>query len=245
MIVVTAFFNAFSVRILAVLGLPRPYRQCACRTRRPCEYDLIRCRDRAAPGRVIPSASAALVIVDAVPIVMQWPGERAMPLSTSSHSSSVILPARNSAQYFQESVPLPSGSPCQFPRSMGPAGTKIAGIFMLAAAIIRAGVVLSQPPIRTAPSTGWLRKALLPPSQAYCDRASLKVLRTAPKGSSLATRLESRLLATPRFTSSTRCLKCAALIDVGPGVDDRDGHFLPVGGTIAHLFRAGLRPKCA
>jgi hypothetical protein len=36
-------------------------------------------------GSVRPSASAALVIVDAVPIVMQWPGERAMPDSTPSH----------------------------------------------------------------------------------------------------------------------------------------------------------------
>ena len=37
----------------------------------------------AAPGSVRPSASAALVIVEAVPIVMQWPGERAMPSSIS------------------------------------------------------------------------------------------------------------------------------------------------------------------
>ena len=37
----------------------------------------------AAPGSVTPSASAALVIVDAVPIVMQCPGERAMPFSIS------------------------------------------------------------------------------------------------------------------------------------------------------------------
>jgi hypothetical protein len=37
---------------------------------------------------------------------------------------------------------------------MGPAGTKIAGMFALAAPIISAGVVLSQPPIRTAPSKG-------------------------------------------------------------------------------------------
>ena len=39
----------------------------------------------AAPGSVKPSASAADVIVDAVPIVMQWPGERAMPSSISCH----------------------------------------------------------------------------------------------------------------------------------------------------------------
>ena len=37
----------------------------------------------AAPGNVMPSASAALVMVEAVPIVMQWPGERAMPCSIS------------------------------------------------------------------------------------------------------------------------------------------------------------------
>ncbi len=36
-----------------------------------------------APGRVSPSASAAAVIVEAVPMVMQWPGERAMPSSSA------------------------------------------------------------------------------------------------------------------------------------------------------------------
>ena len=43
----------------------------------------------AAPGSVMPSASAALVIVEAVPIVMQWPGERAMPFFEVLHSQSV------------------------------------------------------------------------------------------------------------------------------------------------------------
>src|SRR5438132_14371478 len=62
----------------------------------------------AAPGSARPSASAADVMVDAVPMVMQWPGERAMPSSISSHCLSVILPARFSAQYFQTSDPLPS-----------------------------------------------------------------------------------------------------------------------------------------
>ena len=55
----------------------------------------------AAPGSVTPSASTAHVIVEAVPIVMQCPGERAMPFSISCQSSSVISPARSSAQYFQ------------------------------------------------------------------------------------------------------------------------------------------------
>ena len=63
----------------------------------------------AAPGSVIPSASAALVIVEAVPIVMQSPGDRAMPCSISSQSSAVMPPARRSAQYFQTSLPDPSG----------------------------------------------------------------------------------------------------------------------------------------
>ena len=62
----------------------------------------------AAPGSVKPIASAAEVIVDAVPMVMQWPGERAMPSSISLHCASVMLPARFSAQYFQTSEPLPS-----------------------------------------------------------------------------------------------------------------------------------------
>ena len=65
----------------------------------------------AAPGSVRPSTSAALVIVLAVPMVMQWPGERAMPSSTSCQSSSVMLPARSSAQYFQVSEPEPRNWP--------------------------------------------------------------------------------------------------------------------------------------
>ncbi len=113
----------------------------------------------AAPGMVMPSTSATEVMVDAVPMVMQWPGERAMPPSISSQSSWVMFPARSSAQYFQLSVPEPSVLPCQLPRSIGPAGTKTAGTFMLAAAISSAGVVLSQPPISTAPSIGWLRSS--------------------------------------------------------------------------------------
>ena len=76
----------------------------------------------AAPGSVNPSVSTAEVMVEAVPITMQWPYERAIPSSTSRQSSSVMRPARSSAQYFQRSVPEPSGSPCKLPRSIGPAG---------------------------------------------------------------------------------------------------------------------------
>src|SRR3546814_2692759 len=50
------------------------------------------------------SVSATDVMVEAVPIVMQCPNERAMPASTSCHARSSIVPARNSAQYFHESL---------------------------------------------------------------------------------------------------------------------------------------------
>ena len=61
-------------------------------------------------------------MVAAVPITMQVPNERAMPPSISSQSSSVMLPARFSVQYFQTSEPEPRYSPFQLPRSIGPAG---------------------------------------------------------------------------------------------------------------------------
>ena len=41
-----------------------------------------------APVSVMPSASTAAVIVDAVPIVMQWPCERAIPSSSSRQAHS-------------------------------------------------------------------------------------------------------------------------------------------------------------
>ena len=60
-----------------------------------------------APGSVRPMASVIAVIVEAVPMVMQVPAERAMPPWTPSHSSSLMLPARRSSQYFQASDPEP------------------------------------------------------------------------------------------------------------------------------------------
>ena len=108
----------------------------------------------AAPGRVTPSASAALVIVEAVPMVMQCPGERAMPFSISCQSCWVMFPARSSAQYFQTSEPDPRVVPPQCPRSIGPAGRNSVGRSIDEAPMSSPGVVLSHPPISTAPSTG-------------------------------------------------------------------------------------------
>ncbi|CAM5688708.1 hypothetical protein SVIOM74S_00523 [Streptomyces violarus] len=70
-----------------------------------------------------------------------------------------MTPARLSSQYFHMSVPEPRTSLRQWPGSMGPAGTNTAGRSALDAPMSRAGVDLSQPPIRTAPSTGYDRSS--------------------------------------------------------------------------------------
>src|SRR3546814_12502065 len=103
------------------------------------------------PGSDMPSASTALIMVAAVPMVMQVPGVRALPSSISSQSLRVMLPTFSSAQYFQVSEPLPRLLPRQLPRSIGPAGTNIAGRLLLADPMSRAGVVLSQPTHTPAP----------------------------------------------------------------------------------------------
>ncbi len=78
----------------------------------------------AAPGRQRPSASAIDVIVEAVPMVMQVPCERAMPASMSFHCWLVMLPASFSAQYFHTSEPEPRMLPPKCPRIIGPAGRR-------------------------------------------------------------------------------------------------------------------------
>ena len=80
-----------------------------------------------APGSVRPIASAIAVIVLAVPMVMQVPWLRAMPASIAGPLGLGDVPARRSSQNFQASEPEPSTLPFQLPRSIGPAGRKIAG----------------------------------------------------------------------------------------------------------------------
>ena len=113
----------------------------------------------AAPGNVKPSASAALVMVEAVPIVMQWPGERAMPFFD-------LLPVRlgdlAGAQVRPVLPDVAAGaqrSPPPMAAQHRPGGKKIAGRFMRWAPISRPGVVLSHPPISTAPSIGYDRSS--------------------------------------------------------------------------------------
>ena len=182
--------------------------------RRPVCAAIAACRESAAgidaaPGRVTPSASTALVIVDAVPIVMQCPGERAIPFSISCQSCWVITPARRSAQYFQVSEPDPSVLPPQFPRSIGPAGMNRAGRSIDSAPISNPGVVLSHPPISTAPSIGYDRSSS---SVSIASRFRYSIVvgfwngsDNDIAGSSTGNPPDDH---TPRFTSSTRCLKC-------------------------------------
>ena len=160
------------------------------------------------PGSIIPSASAAAAMVEAVPMVMQVPNERAMPSSISFQAQSSSVPARFSAQYFQTSLPLPSTWPRQLPRSMGPAETKIAGRFMLVAPISSAGTVLSQPPSSTAPSIGLARR-ISSASMANRFRYSIVVgfMYVSPTDSTGISSGKPPACHTPRFTSSARMRK--------------------------------------
>ena len=63
-----------------------------------------------APGKQNPNASAMAPIVEAVPIVMQWLGERPIAFSNFVQSSSQRLPAHRSAQNPHTELPLPSAS---------------------------------------------------------------------------------------------------------------------------------------
>ena len=63
------------------------------------------------PGIVMPSASAMTAIVEAVPIVLQWPFERIIDCSDARNSLFEITPARASSLRRQTSVPHPSASP--------------------------------------------------------------------------------------------------------------------------------------
>src|ERR1700692_3380510 len=96
-------------------------------------------------GMPMPSASTMLAMVEAVPMVMQWPAERDMHASASMKSASDILPARTSSLIDQTLVPEPMSWPRNLPLSMGPPETTMVGRSQLAAPILRAGAVLSQP----------------------------------------------------------------------------------------------------
>src|SRR2546425_12198595 len=55
----------------------------------------------APPGSARPSASAAEVMAEAEPMVIQGPGARPIPSSISHHTVSVVVLARTYAQYLR------------------------------------------------------------------------------------------------------------------------------------------------
>src|SRR5262249_30202355 len=102
----------------------------------------------------MPSASASAFMVEAVPMVLQWPIEGADEATMSMDSFESILPAACSWRAFHTAVPEPERSPFHQPLSIGPPDSTMAGVLTVAAAIRHAGVVLSQPVISTTPSSG-------------------------------------------------------------------------------------------
>ena len=153
-----AFSNAFRVRIFDMRRSSRTMST----MRRPENRQSTLRRESTAGiaalvGKPMPRASTIDAIVDAVPIVMQWPAERDMHASASVRSASFISPVFSISVNFQTWVPEPMSWPRNLPLSIGPPETPIVGRSHDAAPISSAGVVLSQPIISTMPSNGLAR----------------------------------------------------------------------------------------
>ena len=109
---------------------------------------------------------------------------------------------------------------------------------MLTAPMTRPGVVLSQPPISTAPSSGWLRSSSsvsMARKLRYIMVDGLtKVSDSEIAGSSIG---KPPACSTPRLTFSARDAQMrVARIDLAPGVDDADHRLaLPIVGVVADL----------
>ena len=172
---------------------PTPCRRCACRSSPPSAHDANPQRNRREAGQREAGASAALVMVDGAH-VMQCPGERAMPPSMPCQSSCVIVSARSSDQYFHTSEPEPSVTPFQLPRSIGPAGRKIAGRSIESRpSAARAWSCRSRPSARRHRR---MERSVSSASIARnCGTASWWASGTARRGSEPAVRPESRRLA--------------------------------------------------
>ena len=97
-----------------------------CTIRRPVSCEITRRRESTAgiaafPESAMPSASAMLAMVEAVPMVLQEPGERLIACSASRKSSFDIVPALTASDICQSAVPDPTRSPRNQPFSIGPA----------------------------------------------------------------------------------------------------------------------------
>ncbi len=158
----------------------------------------------------MPSASTIDAIVDAVPIVMQWPAERDMHDSASTMSDIFISPVFSISVNFHTCVPEPMSSPRNLPLSIGPPEMPIVGRSHDAAPISSAGVVLSQPIISTTPSNGlaridsstsiaaWLRNSIVVGRISVSPRLITGNSSGKPPASSTPSRTCSRELAEVR-----------------------------------------------
>ena len=161
-----------------------------------------------------------------------------MPFSISSHAASDMLPARFSAQYFHTSDPDPSAWPRQSPRSIGPAGRKTAGRFMLIAPISKRGRRLVAPAhqhravgrVRAQQLLGLHRQ------QVAIEHRRRLLERLGQRDRRHLDRKSARLPdAALHFLGALAEVRVAR-IDVAPRVDDRDNGLADVfAARIAHL----------
>jgi len=149
-------------------------------------------------------------MVEAVPIVMQWPAEHDIQASASMKSCWLNVPAFTSSLKRHIAVPEPMSWPRYLPLSMGPPETTSAGTSQFAAPITREGVVLSQPHKSTTPSIGFAR---IDSSTSMLTRFrnSIAVGRMIDSPSDITGNSRGKPPAsqTPRLTRSAICRKCA------------------------------------
>ena len=143
-------------------------------------------------------------------MVLQWPRLRIIDDSDRVNSSCDSVPARTSSDSRNTSVPQPRACPRKVPVSIGPPGTTTAGRSTEAAAMSSAGMVLSQPPSSTSPSTG-LARNISSAAIAAMLRQSIAVGRTSVSPSDTTGRFSGMPPAsyTPCLTLSATSLRWA------------------------------------
>ena len=105
-------------------------------------------------GRPMPSASTMLAMVEAVPMVMQWPAERDMQALGRHEIVQRHLAGRHILAELPDIGARADVAAAEFAVQHRAAGDAMVGRSQLAAPISSAGVVLSQPTSSTTPSIG-------------------------------------------------------------------------------------------
>src|ERR1044072_7648893 len=79
----------------------------------------------------MPSASASAFMVEAVPMVLQWPTDGAEAAAICTNSSWSMRPAASSSRAFHTAMPEPQRSALHQPLSIGPPESTLAGLFIV------------------------------------------------------------------------------------------------------------------